>query len=327
MNMAGAFAESFADARAVAQHCAELTWRGPRPEERSEHLTAWCRDLAGELAQELGQLFSAGKLHVTVSAPEMLSGQEVFEQIGPVAVNSLLRCGSSDQTVLLSIDYATAIALTDCSFGGEGNRPDEVPAQLPRSVSMLVEQFAAMTADVIALSRGPSVGTRGDVLVRSESVTRLKPFSAEVEVALFRLTLAQGASSQWSALLAVASDRLDGLLPGLSPAGSVRSTSARPSNGNSGPFAAVPLGLEAVLSEFEMSLERLENLAPGDEFPLAVPRELPLRVGEQVLALGALGTLDDHMALRVTRLLHEGKTASAASHRIDLNDDRKGPIA
>lgn len=324
MNMAGAFAENFADARAVAQHCAELTWRGPRPEERSENLSAWCRDLASELAQELGQLFSAGRLHVTVSEPEMIAGHEVFERIGPVAVNSLLRCGATDQTVLLSIDYATAIALTDCSFGGEGNPPDQVPAQLPRSASMLVEQFASMTADVIALSKGPSVGVRGDVLVRSESVTRLKPFSAEVEVALFRLTLAQGAFAEWNAWLAVASDRLDGLLPGVTPTHPARSKHAPPSDGTSGPFAEVPLAIEAVLSEFDMSLERLENLAPGDEIALTVLGEVPLRVGEKVLAHGAVGTLDNHMALRITRLPGAPKPAPAASHRIDLADDLRG---
>lgn len=326
--MAGTLASDFAGARAVARHCAELTWRGPRPEERSEHLSAWCRELAGELAQELGQLFSAGKLHVTLSGPEMVSGQEVFDRIGPVAVNSLLRCGASDQTVLLSLDYATAIALTDCSFGGEGNPPDQVPAQLPRSAAMLVEQFAAMTADVIALSRGPGVAARGDVLVRSESVTRLKPFSAEVEVALFRLTLAQGAFAEWNALLAVAGDRLEGLLPGMAAALPPGPGPARPGDGCSGAMGEVPLSMRAVLSEFEMSLERLESLAPGDEIALTMPREVPLRLGEQLLALGAVGTLDDAMALRITRMPDAPVVPPvAASHRIEITDKSRGAFA
>lgn len=325
--MAAAFPESFETARAVARHCAELTWRGPRPEERSEYLSAWCRDLGSELSRELSQLFSASKLRVNVAEPEMMSGREVFDRIGPVAVNSLLRCGTSDQTVLLSIDYATAIALTDCSFGGEGKVPDEAPEQLPRSASMLVEQFASMTADVIALSKDPTVGTRGDVLVRSESVTRLKPFSAEVEVALFRMTLAQGDAAGWQALFAVASDRLDGLLPGMSPVLPARDKSMKPSDGTSGPFAAVPMAVEAVLSEFEMTLERLESLSPGEEIPLMMPREVPLRVGEQLLAFGAIGTLDNHMALRVTRLPDAPNSAAASAHRIEMNDDSKGAFA
>ena len=116
MSMEGAFEQTFADARPVAQHCAELTWRGPRPEERAEHLSSWCRDLGPELAQELSQLLSGGKLSVTIAEPETKIGQEVFDQIGPVAVNTLLRCGDPDQTILLSIDYSTAVALTDASL-------------------------------------------------------------------------------------------------------------------------------------------------------------------------------------------------------------------
>ena len=329
MNMAGTFPESFAGARPVAQHCAELTERGPRPEERSEHVSAWCRDLAGELAQELGQLFSAGKLHVTVSDAEMLKGKDVFERIGPIAVNNLLRCGDSGQTALLSLDMATAIALTDCSFGGEGNPPDQVPSQLPRSAAMLVEQVAGMIAGVIVLSSGAGSSAHGDVLVRSESVARLKPFGAEAEVALFSITLAQGAFAEWNLLLAVANDKLDAILPGMGPRPATRSRSSQASDGTSGPFATMPMGLEAVLSELEMSLGQLDRLAPGDEIPLSIPRELPLRIGDQVLALGALGTLDNRMALRLTRLAGVAARQPAPEHseHTPIDADNEGALA
>lgn len=311
MNMAGTFPESFASARPVAQHCAELTKRGPRPEERAEHVAAWTRDLASELSPELGQLFSAGKLHVTISEPEMLAAAQVYERIGAIAVNNLLRCGDSGETALLSLDMATAIALTDCSFGGEGNPPDQIPSQLPRSAALLVEQVAGMIAGVIALSSGASSTARGDVLVRSESVTRLKPFPSDAEVALFAITLAQGAFAEWNLMLAVASDGLDALLPGMGVSRPARPRSAAAHDGTAAPFAAMPLGLEAVLSELEMSLGQLDRLAPGDEIPIAVPRELPLRIGDQVLAVGALGTLDNRMALRITRV--PGQVAPAAA--------------
>ena len=310
MNMEPSFAPSFADARPLAQHCAELTWRGPRPEERAEDVSTWCRDLGAELAQELGSLFSGGKLKVSVSEPEMITGQDVFERIGKVAVNSLLRCGEGDQTMLFSLDHATAIALTDCSFGGDGAVAQDVPAQLPRSAGMLVEQVASATAHVIAMSNGSAERSIGDVLVRSESVTRLKPFSAAAKVAFFRVTMAMGDTAEWSAVLAVASDRLDALLPGSGPARSISQNKRIPSDGTTGAFAAIPLPLEAVLGEIHMSLGRLERLAPGDEIPLAIPRELPLRVGEETLAHGTLGTLENRMALRVTRLPGQASFAS-----------------
>ena len=196
MNMDPTFNASFADARPVAQHCAELTWRGPRPEERAEHLSAWCRYLAQDLAQELTQLFSGGKLKVSVAEPEIVTGQKVFDEIGAVALNSLLRCGSDERTMLLSLDYSTAVALTDLSFGGAGQVPDEPPANLPRSAAMLVEQCARLIAQTIAMSDTSSENAQGDVLVRSESVTRLKAFGAEADAALFRVQFSMGPERQ-----------------------------------------------------------------------------------------------------------------------------------
>ena len=51
--MAKASAGEFAKMRPLAEHCAELIANGPQPEERSEHLRTWCRDLGLELASEL----------------------------------------------------------------------------------------------------------------------------------------------------------------------------------------------------------------------------------------------------------------------------------
>jgi len=311
MNMSAAMADSFADARPLAQHCAELTWRGPRPEERTEAIAAWCRDLANEVAQELAQLFSGGKLKASLPEPEFLLGKDVFERIGPIAVNSLLRCGDSDQTMLLSVDLATVTALTDASFGGAGTVPKEVPPQMPRSAAMLADQCASMIAQSIVTTNGAAEQTQGDVLVRSESASRLKPFGAEANVALFTLTIQMGSEAEWKLLLSVANDRLDALLPGEMGGAKPMAKSLQPSDGTQGTFAQLPMPIEAVLNEFDVTLGRLEKLAPGDEFPLAIASELPLRLGEKVLAHGALGTLDNRMAVRVTRIAFPGATAAA----------------
>ena len=308
MNMAGSFAADFAGARAVAKHCSELTWRGPRPEERESAILAWKRDLAGELAQELGQILAGEKLEVTISELEFMTGGEVFAKIGESAVNLLLRIGSGDQTVLLSLDNATAIALTDCSFGGEGEAPETVPAQLPRSAVLLVEQFGASIARVIAMARGVNEPARGEVLVRSDSVTRLKPFSAEAQITLLDITIAKGTFVEWALSIALPTEQLDTLLP---KANSSRPAASQQANAGADPFADMPLELEAVLTEFELPLRRIEQLQPGDEIALSIPRELPLRIGDDVFAHGVAGTFEDHMALRLTRVPH--RAAGGAS--------------
>jgi flagellar motor switch/type III secretory pathway protein FliN len=306
-------AQAFAAARAAAVHCPELIApsRGPRPEERAGLLAAWRRDLARALADDLSGLLSGDRLDVLVSEPEALTGEAALARIGAVAANGLLRCGASGETALLSFDFATAIALTDRSFGGDGKPVGGMPEQLPRSAALLVEEAAATIAQTItrvsygdapppvsAMARGAA---GGEVIVRSESAARLKPFAPDAACLLFTLVIANRQGCEWRASLALAAERFDRLLPGAGrPA---RPRVARvPASGMAAPFASIPLPLHVVVAEFDLSLARLQTLAPGDCIPLAVGRQVPLMVGERVLAHGTIGTSEDRMAIRLTRM-------------------------
>jgi flagellar motor switch protein FliM len=301
---------AFAPARAAALHCPELTERGPRPEEREVLLNAWRRDLARLLADDLSGLLSGDRLEVTISEPESLTGAAALQRIGMVAANSLLRCGASAETALLSFDFATAIALTDRSFGGDG-KMSGAPEALPRSAALLVEEAASVIAGAITRASfgdmpPPAGASRrgasgGEVIVRSESAARLKPFALEAPTLMFTLTIANRQGCTWRASLAVAAERMTRLLPGggRRPRTRVARTSA---TGLAAPFSAMPLPLHVVLAEFDLSLARLQTLSPGDTIPLAMGRQVPLMVGETILAHGSVGTAEDRMAIRLTRM-------------------------
>lgn len=297
----------FAPARAAAVHCAELTTRGPRPEESAALMAAWRRDLARLLADDLSGLLSGDRLDVQITEPERLSGADAMRRIGPLAANSLIRCGASAETALLSFDFATAIALTDRSFGGDGRVSGHVPEALPRSAALLVEETATMIAGAItAASFGdmpPPAGAsmRGEVIVRSESAARLKPFALEAQTLFFVLEIANRQGCTWRAALAVAAERMARLLPG----GGRRPRSRTVRGAASplaAPFAGVPLALHVVLAEFDLSLTRLQSLSPGDTIPLAMGRQVPLLAGETLVGHGAVGTAEDRMAIRLTRI-------------------------
>ncbi|MDT8280427.1 MAG: FliM/FliN family flagellar motor switch protein [Erythrobacter sp.] len=304
-------AHDFAAARAAAQHCPELTGhgeaRGPRPEERAELLTAWRRDLARALADDLSPLLSDDRLDVTIGEPDLLTGAAALERIGALAANSLLRVGVSGETALLSFDFATALALTDRSFGGEGRVADNAPETLPRSAALMVEEAATMIAQTMTRASyadaPPPVGTdaRGEVMIRSENAARLKPFAPDAACQMFTLVIANQQGCTWRASLVVTAERMDRLLPGASRTLRPRADH-RPATGTAAPFANVPLSLHAVLAEFDLSLARLQTLSPGDSIPLTMGRQVPLMVGEQVLAFGSIGTADDRMAIRLTRI-------------------------
>lgn len=311
-------AHDFAAVRPAAQHCRELTAhgaaRGPRPEERAALMTAWRRDLARLLAEDLSPLLSGDRLEVSLPEPETLSGTAVLERIGPVAANALLRCGVAGETALVAFDFATAIALTDRSFGGDGKRTEPAPHQLPRSSALLVDEIAAIIAlGITRASLGDAVPPAGaepasEVIIRSDSAARLKPFAADAEVLLFPIAIANRAGAEWHCLLAVAADRMERLLPvpGRTGALPVRREPRKPASPLAGPFSGVPLPLHVVLAEVDLSLARLQALAPGDRLPLAMGRQVPLLLGDKPIAHGSIGTLEDRMAIRLTRFPAEG---------------------
>lgn len=300
-------AQDFTPARTAAVHCDELIRRGPRPEERAAMIAAWRRDLARLLADDLSALLSGDRLDVSITEPERLSGAEALRRIGPLAANSLIRCAASAETALLSFDFATAIALTDRSFGGDGRVTGNIPETLPRSAALLVEETATMIAGAITTASfgdmPPPAGfaARGEVIVRSESAARLKPFAMDDDTLFCVIEIANRKGSTWRAALVVAEERLARLLPGGERRKRPR-TRHVPATGLAAPFADMPLPLHVVLAEFNLSLGRLQALQPGDTIPLTVGRQVPLLIGETLVAHGAVGTAEDRMAVRLTRL-------------------------
>jgi flagellar motor switch/type III secretory pathway protein FliN len=299
-------AHDFAPARPAAQHCAELLNRGPRPEERAAMMAAWRRDLARTLADDLSPLLSGDRLEVSILEPEALTGAEALRRIGEVAANSLVRCGASGETALLSFDFATALALTDRSFGGEGRMTGGIPDALPRSAALMVDEAAARIAAALTrVSHGdtpPLTPSRseGGVIIRSESAARLKPFGLESACVLVPIVIANRQGCEWRASLAMGAERLDRLLPGSGRRAAPRGPRT-PATGMAVPFAGIPLPLLVVVAEFELSLSRLNSLNPGDSIPITMGRQVPLMIGETVLAHGSIGTAEDHMAIRLNR--------------------------
>lgn len=304
-------AHDFGAVRLAAQHCVELVARGPRPEEREALIGAWRRELAQGLGESLGAMLAGDRLNAEVSAPEWLMGSEVLTRIGPVAANCLLRCGpagNGSAEVLLSLDHATALALAEKSFGGEGRVGEANLDPLPRSALLLCDEVAALVAAALAQARcggdavgaGDAAGVAGEVIIRSENAARLRAIDPARQAVLFTLRLADARGRDWRMMLALAAARLDDLLP--APGTDQPSGLPVERRDPAAQFGAIPLSLCAVLAEFDLTLGQLDRLAPGDTFPIPMPRHVPLRVGEALVAHGSIGTLDERLALCLTQV-------------------------
>jgi flagellar motor switch protein FliM len=305
-------AHDFAPVAVAAQHCAELVARGPRPEERAGAIAGWRRDLARHCASGLGSLLSGDRISAEVAELETLSGAEVLERIGPVAANSLLRCaGLPEAAVMLTFDHATVLALAERSFGGEGRVGAPVLDPLPRSAQLLCDEIAGLIAGALGAARlgeaSEDAGLpQGEVIVRSESAARLRPFSPDAQCLWIALRLANNAGCEWTGHLALAADRLDDLLPAASPLSRGSTAGIQQASDSKSTFGTIPLGLRAVLAQFQLTLSQLDRLAPGDTIALNVPRAVPLHLGDALVAHGSIGTLEDHLALRLTHVPAQG---------------------
>jgi len=314
-------AHDFGTARLAAQHCAELVARRSRPEEREALIGAWRRELAQGLGESLGALLAGDRLTCAVSGPEWLMGSEVLTRIGPVAANCLLRCGPARNAgagagavagtgteVLLSLDHATVLALAERSFGGEGRVGEPMLDPLPRSAQLLCDEVAALVASALAKARLGDAAGAGEVIIRSENAARLRALDPARQATLFTIRLADARGCDWQMMVALAAARLDDLLPAQ---GTARAAGEARAAGNpAAPFGAIPLALRAVLAEFDLTLGQLDRLAPGDTFPIPMPRHVPLRAGEALVALGSIGTLDERLALCLTQVPHEAPVAA-----------------
>jgi flagellar motor switch protein FliM len=100
-------------------------------------------------------------------------------------------------------------------------------------------------------------------------------------------------------ILAVETEHLAVLVPRRSSAQADRTSRKR--SMSEVPFADLPMAASATLVDMAVPLHRLANLAPGAVLPIKVARSVPLRIGETVVARGAIGEIDDQVALQINQ--------------------------
>lgn len=75
------------------------------------------------------------------------------------------------------------------------------------------------------------------------------------------------------------------------------------------PFDDLPLQLRAILVDMSMPVSKLSALAPGQVIPVPVARNIPLVSGTHTLAHGAIGTMEDRVAVRLTQSFQQQEPA------------------
>lgn len=292
-------------AGAAANHCEAL--RGKRPATPAELVPALARlgeRLAEQLAGDMAMLSGAEVQEVRCLGVETVAETALAHRIGPLAANSLHAVAGSHHRLLASIEARAVMMHLDRTFGGNGDVGDTLPAALPTSADLLAEQIERCMAAALQKAVG---GGSLRAVGRNTRYAMLAPYPAGCELAVLTLEIEELGAAPWKAMFAIRMEGLPALLDRANGANIASRESDEagapraPADPLDRPFADIPLPIEARLVDMAIPLSRLARLDVGAVIPIAVARNVPLRVGEAVIARGTVGEMDDQIALQITQ--------------------------
>lgn len=289
----------------AAQHCTALRGRCTVPAALVPLLDQLGERLAPALEQDLARFSGSGRPRVVSLGGQSMTEPELAQQIGALAGNALQTIAGGPHQLLVSVEIHAVLAELDRTFGGNGDVGDHVPAILPMSAELLSARLEQLLANTLRAALPMPCDLRP--VERHARYALMAPFADTTELAVLTVEVTQLMAKPWRVRFATPIAGLPDLLDRRRSA--PRHAVARgPGDPREKPFADVPLGLEATLVDMTLPLSRLASLEPGIVLPVAVSRNVPLRIGETIVAHGSVGELDDRVALQVTHSPFSGDT-------------------
>lgn len=293
---------AFIAERPAAQHCAELLRHCPEPLELMPMLERLGERLSKLLVVALTPLCGGEPPVVTTLPPRELSATGLTDLIAPLAANSLLLAGTQASPLLISIEAAAIFRLVDRAFGGRGNVASPLPTCFPLSAELMMARIELL----IVRQLGQAMGTEAEGAVRAirrdGSLTELAPFTGNTRLAVMALEVTEAARAPWIITLALPFSTLADLFGHGERPPAPHGKGSRAADPAAEPFAGMPLPLNAVLVDMNIPVALIAALEPGHILPVAVVRNVPLRIGNKTIAHGSVGAQDDRIAIQLTQI-------------------------
>ena len=313
--------------RLPARHCPELLRKGPGPEDLLPLLSRMGERLARRLSGALAPLLGGEAPPVTCSAARESDYDGVRSGIAKLAANSLLGAaslhGGPAAPLLMSIEAEPVLRIVDRAFGGKGEAPGPLPQQFPMAADLMIGRLETLFAQhlsaaisAIASDTGHGASARPTAtpvitpVKRDGSLAMLAPFAPRQSLAILTLEVDDGSVLPWLVTLAMPLGtvaRLFGFPDPAPDAGASDPALTRRRAANAAqaalaePFARIPLSVSALLVDMRMPFSAIAALEVGQVLPVVVARAVPLRVGDQVVAHGTVGAVDEHVAIQITQ--------------------------
>ncbi len=220
---------------------------------------------------------------------------------------SVYRVAPLKGQLLLRLDAAMISTLVDCFYGGIGNRPlpqrgeftpteDRLIARLSESiVTRLIETWA----DIVPLDAA--------LLVREPSLSFSPVAEAGDQMVLHRFRVSVSRDQEWPIDLLLPLAALRGIEPLMGSRVIADEEESDPAWRASiaRRMRDIRLPARTVLARPELSLAELMQLKQGDIIPVTIGRNLPLIVGNRIVAHGSIGEQDGRAAFQIEKLVQE----------------------
>ena len=282
-------------AERAANHCDALLKRRAAPAELAPEFERFGERLAAPLRRCLEEAWGDRALQVRPLGTRAIAAAGLKELgAGPLAAS--LHGFGHDHELLLCLDGRAMLEQLDRALGGTGEIAGNLPAELPFSADLLARRLEAQVTAVLSGELGGIEFRAGE---RGHDAAALAPYSAQAELTLLQFEIRGGGARPWTMGLVVETEHLSVLLPRRSSTQADRAPRKR--SVGEAPFADLPLAASATLVDMAIPLHRLAELAPGAVLPIKVARSVPLRIGDTVVARGAIGEVDDQVALQINQ--------------------------
>jgi len=302
--------------RPLAAHCPELLKQGPGPAELLPLLKRMGDRFARRLSGALAPMLGGEAPLVSCTDPRETTLDSLHYSVAQLAGNSLFAIDSPANPMLISIEAEPVLRIVDRAFGGKGEAPAPMPKTFPMAAEMMMTRIEVMLADhlsaaITATAGGARGGQTPSItpLRRDGSLTMLAPFPDSLPLAQFIMEVDDGGVLPWQMIFAMpfaTLARLFGYDEGA--ATDPHAAHRHPTDPTAAPFADLPLALSALVVDMRVPFSTIAHLAPGMVLPVSVARHVPLRVDDQIIAHGTVGTMDDRVAIQIHSAFSDQRT-------------------
>jgi flagellar motor switch protein FliM len=255
------------------------------------------------LKRELGALCAGATAEVRIGEPTELEPTTGNDKRNDPVLYSVIAVGLKEVMMVASLPCRAVLSLVDLALGGSGKDYAVPSGKLPLSAQLMFGRFEKMLIAVLVEALGLT-GPDGVKLKTSGAAAEAYTPFAICKRTVLPVEVTIAGAEPWELLLAFRGSTAATLFAGRSEGGKSASPASRRSSlsPHLEPFGAVSVPLKAVLVDMTVPLSVLSNLKPGAVFPVSVARSVPLIAGEQVIAHGTVGAMEDRAALQLTKI-------------------------